>query len=211
LQAFWACFARNQILENAVLLESSNLPILEANAGYPTSVSDIANLEQAFDDRGKSGILILPNDANLELAASNAQFLLYSSLVLFEPQPENSDLLVEQVAWTQASTLARVWCGQHQALDWQEFVAKELARAMQQNPSLTAYLAFEDHEPVGMMIALEPGFTGWIAGETRALRALMHRLASDFEEAIAAVSLEDFSRFSEAREVERLSIWLKTR
>jgi hypothetical protein len=211
LQAFWACFARNQRLEEVEFLENSNLPILEANAGYPCSVADVVKLEQEFLNHGKPGILILPEDSNLELAASNAQFLPYSSLVVLEVKPTANGLIVEQVSWSQASTLAKVWCVQHSALEWQELVAKEIARAMQQNPNLTAYLAFENHQPTGMMIALEPGFSGWLAGETRALQALTQRLSSDFEQAIVAVPLEDFSRFPEAREIERLSVWLKIR
>jgi hypothetical protein len=211
LQSFWACFARNQILEEVKFLENSNLPILEVNAGYPSSVSDIEKLEHEFLTCGKSEILVLPDDPNLELAASNAQFQSYSSLVLLEMQSEKSDLIVEQVSWSQASTLSRVWCSQNSALAWQDFVAKEIASAMQQNPNLTAYLAFEDHEPVGMMIALESGFTGWVAGETKALQALTHRLSSDFEQAIVAVPLEQISLFPKAREIERLSVWVKIR
>jgi hypothetical protein len=192
-------------------LENLNLPIFEVNAGYPNSVSEVINLEQEFLARGKSGILILSDDKKLELATSNMQFLPYSSLVVLEIQSETNDLIVEQVSWSQASTLARVWCLQHQALDWQELVAKEIARGMQQNPSLTAYLAFEGHEPTGMMLALEPGFTGWMAGETKALQALTHRLSNDFEQAIVAVPFEQISLFPNAREIERLSVWLKIR
>jgi hypothetical protein len=197
--------------EEVILLENSSLPIFEVNAGYPNSVSDVANLEQGFLARGKSGILVLSGDANLELAASNAQFLPYSSLVLLEVQSEANDLVVEQVSWSQASNLARVWCLQNSALDWQDLVAKEIASAMQQNPNLIAYLAFENHEPVGMMIALEPGFTAWLAGERKELQALTHRLSSDFEHAVVAVPLENISSFPQAREIERLSVWLKIR
>jgi hypothetical protein len=187
------------------------LPILEVNAGYPLEVMDILNLEHAFNDRGKPGILILPDDPKLELASSNAQFQPYSSLCLLEVKSEANDLIVEQVSWSQASTLARVWCWQHQALNWQEFVTKEIARAMQQTSSLIAYLAFENHQPTGMMLALEPGFTGWLAGESRALQALTQRLSSDFADAIVAVPLEQQSYFPNALEIERLSVWVKTR
>jgi hypothetical protein len=211
LQAFWACFARNQILEGVHFLENANLPILEANAGFPSSILDVVKLEHEFLVRGKPGILLLPDDSNLELAASNAQFLPYSSLVLLEVEPENSDVIVEQVSWLQASILAKVWCLQNSAFEWQESIAKEIVRAMRQNPKLTAFLAFEEHEPVGMMLAFEPGFTGWLAGETKVLQALTHRLASDFEQAIVVVPLEDFSCFPKAREIERWSVWLKMR
>jgi hypothetical protein len=208
LQAFWACFAQTQVLEEVVFLENSSLPILEVNAGYPSSVLDIAKLEQEFMAHGKSGVLILPDDAKLELAASNAQFLPYSSLVLLEMQSETNDLIVEQVSWTQALTLAKVWCVQHSALDWQDFVAKEITRAMRQNPNLMAYLAFENHEPKGMMIVLEPGFAGWIAGETKALQALSKRLMSDFGRAIVAMQPDIFLRVSV---LERYSVWVKMR
>jgi hypothetical protein len=211
LQSFWACFARNQILEEVKFFENSNLPILEVNAGYPSSVSDIAKLEQEFLARGKSGVLVLCDNPSLELAASNAQFQPYSSLVLLEVQSETNDLIVEQVSWTQATTLAKIWCSQNSALDWQEHVAKEIASAMQKNSNLIAYLAFENHEPVGMMIALEPGFAGWVAGETNALQALTQRLESDFKQSIVAVSLEQQSYFPNAQEIERLSVWLKIR
>ncbi len=199
------------MFEEVKFLENSNLPILEVNAGYPSSVSDIEKLEQEFLARGKPGILVLRDNSNLELAASNAQFLPYSSVVLLEPQSEINELIVEQVSWTQASTLAKVWCSQHSALEWQDLIAKEIARAMQKFPKLLAYLAFENHQPMGMMIVLEPGFTGWLAGETKALQALTHRLFSDFEQAILAVPPEQASLFPGAREVERLSVWLKTR
>ncbi len=199
------------MLEGVIFLENSNLPILEVNAGFSNSVSDVAKLEREFATRGKSGILILSEDSTIELAASNAQFLPCSGLVVLEVQAGKSDLIVEQVSWSQASTLARVWCLQNSALDWQELVAKEIARAMQENPKLTAYLAFEDHQPTGMMIALEPGFSGWLAGGTKALQALTQRLSSDFEHAIVTVPLEKSSSFPKAREIGRLGVWLKTR
>jgi hypothetical protein len=211
LQSFWACFARNQVLENAQFLENSGLPILEVNAGYPLEVADVAKLEQAFHDRGKPGILILPDDPNLELASSNAQFQPYSSLVMLEVQSDANDLVVEQVSWTQATALAKVWCVQHQALNWQEFITKEITRGMQQHPNLTAYLAFEDHEPTGMMIALETGFAGWIAGKSRALQALTHRLSSDFTEAVVTMPLEKLEMLPNDRVLDRYSIWFKIR
>ncbi len=220
-----------------MFLENSNLPIFEVNAGFPNSVSDIAKLEQMFVMRGKPGILVLPNDEELELAASNAQFLPSSSLVLLEVQFEKSDVIVEQVSWSQGSILAKVWCLKNSALEWQDLVAQEIVRAMQRNPNLTAYLAFENHQPTGMMIALlahkiapvlmpdvhlaggiadglfalEPGFSGWLAGETKALQALTQRLFSDFGRAIVVVPLEELSCFPAAREIERLSVWLKMR
>ena len=206
------------------MLENPSLPILEVNAGYPNSVADILNLEQEFLARGKPGILILPDAPNLELAASNAQFQVFSSLVLLEVKPVASDVIVEQVSWTQALTLARVWCLQHQALDWQEFVAKEITRALQKNPSLTAYLAFESHQAIGMLIALlahktapdglfalESGFAGWIAGESRAFQALSHRLLSDFENAIISVPLEQSKQFEHTRVTDSYSVWVKIR
>ena len=206
------------------MLENPSLPILEVNAGYPNSVADILNLEQEFLARGKPGILILPDAPNLELAASNAQFQVFSSLVLLEVKPVASDVIVEQVSWTQALTLARVWCLQHQALDWQEFVAKEITRALQKNPSLTAYLAFENHQAIGMLIALlahktapdglfalESGFAGWIAGESRAFQALSNRLLSDFENAIISVPLEQSKQFEHTRVTDSYSVWVKIR
>ena len=206
------------------MLENPSLPILEVNAGYPNSVADILNLEQEFLARGKPGILILPDAPNLELAASNAQFQVFSSLVLLEVKPVASDVIVEQVSWTQALTLARVWCLQHQALDWQEFVAKEITRALQKNPNLTAYLAFENHQAIGMLIALlahktapdglfalESGFAGWIAGESRAFQALSHRLLSDFENAIISVPLEQSKQFEHTRVTDSYSVWVKIR
>ena len=194
-----------------MFLENLNLPILEVNAGYPNSSLDIAKLEKMFVMRGKSGILVLPNDEKLELAASNAQFQGYSSLVVLEVKSEANDLIVEQVSWSQASTLAKVWCSQHSALGWQDLVAKEIARAMQKNPNLLAYLAFENHQPMGMMIVAEPGFSAWLAGETEVLQALTHRLWSDFEQAAVAVPLDHASLLPKAREIERLSVWLKIR
>ena len=206
------------------MLENPSLPILEVNAGYPNSVADILNLEQEFLARGKPGILILPDAPNLELAASNAQFQVFSSLVLLEVKPVASDVIVEQVSWTQALTLARVWCLQHQALDWQEFVAKEIARAFQKTPNLTAYLAFENHQAIGMLIALlahktapdglfalESGFAGWIAGESRAFQALSNRLLSDFENAIISVPLEQSKQFEHTRVTDSYSVWVKIR
>jgi hypothetical protein len=185
------------------------LPILEVNAGYPNSVADISNLEQEFLARGKPGILILPNNPNLELAANNAQFQAISSLVLLEVQAEINEIIVEQVSWTQAETLARVWCMFYQALDWQDFIAKEIARALQQHPSLSAYLAFENHQVVGMMIALETGFSGWLAGETRVLEAFANRLASDFENTLLSASLEQSKDFANTRMTDTYSVWVK--
>ena len=190
------------------MLENPNLPILEVNAGYPLTVGDVLNLEHHFSARGKPGILVLPDDAKLELAASNAQFQPFSSLMLLEVKSEANEVIVEQVSWSQASALARVWCLQHNALDWQDWVAKEIARAVQQSLSLTAYLVFENHQVAGMMIAHETGFAAWLAGETRAIEALAHRLSIDFEPGILAVPFEVFPH---AKLLDRYSIWLKTR
>ena len=119
-----------------------------------------------------------------------------------------SSIWVEQVAWTQAPQLARVWCDQNNAHDWQEFVARELARSLERDAGLLAYLAYLDDHAAGMMIASSDGICGLWAGTDDVARALFARGAHDLSTLKVTVACDRRGAFPETMETARFEVFV---
>ncbi len=189
LEGFWSLFA-TQTLEfgGLTLLQNPNLPLLEVNCAYGQLETSLKMLPDAWQP------------PRLWLSSETAQGLLqYKGLMLEWGTGYPANMIIEQVAWTQAPVLARVWCQQHQALEWQDSVANEIARVMQQYPELCAYLAYEADAPTGMLLAmpktgwwhngtpkqwfssqLQGAVSAWWAGKNQIAKALFARAKADF-------------------------------
>ncbi|MFN3265671.1 MAG: hypothetical protein ACK41E_02420 [Deinococcales bacterium] len=166
------------------------MPALEVNAGYGT---DLTVLKVCTARLGRPCLLLTANPA------SGWQILSELTKLEWLPKFTESDIQIEQVSWLQAQTLARVWCEQHQALDWQHFVAPELARVLQKTPEMSAYIAYLEHNPVGMMLVMPNNawccdkntqetfsnllpfaVSGWWAGSRQVAHTLFNRAATDY-------------------------------
>lgn len=191
LEHFWALFA-HQVLDAPYLrlLQNPNLPILEVNAGYGSS---LALLEQHSARLERPCLLVSSQ------APEGWEVLHQRMLLEWQALGTDSAIQIEQVGWTQASLLAQVWCEQHQAQSWHALVLLELGRTMQKIPDLCAYVAYRQHQPVGMLLAMpkngwwhnstpkqmfasqpQGAFSGWWAGERQVAEALFARAATDF-------------------------------
>jgi hypothetical protein len=191
---FWAKFATRDRLEGEIrILENQNLPMLEVNAAYTESVADFP-------------VLISPD--NLEQRG----YTLEGALALLEIKPLelSSEIWVEQVPWSRAAALSEVWCAQNNALEWQAEVSKELARILESNRDLLAYLAFGGETATGMMLVSSSGFCGlWAASDEVAL-ALFNRGANDFGALEVTVFTErlELLQLAEFRALEQYRVWI---
>ena len=195
MAGFWTRFARrvNQ-LGDLTLLENQSLPIIEVNAAYS-------------DQPINQAILICP--ATAEGSTLNGSELT-GTLVALEVQtaPLRTSIWVEQVAWTQAALIARVWCNHCAASDWLALVTRELARSLEVDPDLVAYMVYSGDDAVGMMIASSDGFSGWWAGPDDVAAALFARGASDFGRLVVSVPLARRDAFKVHIETARFNLWL---
>jgi hypothetical protein len=137
----WAALATEQLeLDGVLAVHNPDLPVLQANAIYDFSSSP-TQLTQA----------------RMWLESRSNVVSVYSSLdglELIEPKMLELQYSVEQVNWTQARALARVWCNAHDP-SWEPFVTRALTRAMQNEPRLTAFLAFDSSQAVDMLLAFD--------------------------------------------------------
>ena len=179
---------------DVTLLENKFLPMLEVNAAY----GDLA-LEHP--------ISICANQ--LEDSQLEGSDLAVTLVALgFEAVEITSSIWVEQVAWTQAPQLARVWCDQNDASDWQAFVAGELAHSLERDAGLLAYLAYQNDAATGMMIASSDGICGLWAGAIDVAQALFARGAHDLSRLKVIVACDRRSAFLEAMETARFEIFI---
>jgi hypothetical protein len=213
LERYWQAFSSDQFeVAGAVVLENRHLPILEVNAGYPNAPGQILEIKWFYAARGRPACLILPEGSNLELEASNAQFVPHAGIAVLECEsklePDWTKMtLVEQVSWGTARSLAKTWCDQVGARAWEVNVSSEIARLMPSNPNILAFLALEQDQVIGMGFALE-GAVHWLAGEMRAKSAIIKRVAFDAGIPVQfSVALEQIPAFPLMRELERYKIW----
>ena len=216
LERYWQAFSSDQHeISGAIVLENRHLPILEVNAGFPNAPGQIQEIKRFYATQGRPAVLILPEGSSLELEASNAQFVPNGGFVVRECEPGlepdwNLLLVVEQVSWGAARSLAQTWCNQVGARGWEVSVSGEIARVMPSNPGILAYLAFEKDSVIGMGIALE-GSVHWLAGEMRAKNAIIKRAAFDLSIPVRfCVPLEIDSEFSTVPQLERYVVWTET-
>jgi hypothetical protein len=218
LTSFWSRFALEQhTVGRASVLENRNLPFLEVNAGYPTSSHHVLALGALFAVRGRPGVLILPEHSDLEIAVNNAGFESHSSVRVLEIVGDSSlrpQVWVEQVSWSLGRAVGEVIAVSHSANAWAELISTEVARVMQANPSVTAYLAYHGDQPVGAL--LESGGSSFFWGVTsagskvNAARDLANRAALD-----AGGKLEfgvrdgDLEHFADSRILDTFFAWVK--
>jgi hypothetical protein len=89
LERYWQAFSSDHSqISDAVVLENRHLPILEVNAGYPNAPGQILEIKRFYAARGRPACLVLPEGSNLELEASNAQFVPHAGFAVFECEPE---------------------------------------------------------------------------------------------------------------------------
>jgi hypothetical protein len=191
---FWAKFAEVEQLEGEIrILGNKNLPMLEVNAAYTETMADFP---------------VLLSPARLEPHG----FILEREFTLLEVKPFelNPEIWIEQVPWSRGATLAAVWCAQNDALRWQTEVSQELARILETNRDLLAYLAFEGDTATGMMVVSSTGFCGLWAGSDEVAIAMFKRGANDFGslEVTVPVNRLESLRLAEFCTLEQYRVWI---
>jgi hypothetical protein len=216
MQPYWRAFSSDlNDGSGTPLLENRRLPILEVNAGYPTVSGQILKIKRFYAVRGRPAVLILPLGSDLELEASNAQFMSYAGFVVHEIEPElepdwNMWPTVEQVSWGAARALAQTWCESVGACGWEVSVSSEIARVLPKNPSILAYMALEDDRVIGMGFALD-GVLHWLSGNANAKTAIVKRAAFDSGNPVQfRLAVGELPNFQLIRELERYVIWVES-
>lgn len=217
IASFWSRFALERgSMDGATVLENRNLPFLEVNAGYPTRPEHVSGLESWFAARGRPGVLIVPEGSNLEITVSNAQFEPFGSFCTPEWEPRLTPdwsvlpFEIEQVGWNMARDCAQIWGMRHQAFAWVESMANEIARVMQVEPKMAAYLAYQDEQVIGMALALDDEVYLHSA-DPEVTRTIVKRVAFDLERPVRiSVRVEELRRWPSMREYERFSVWVKS-
>ena len=218
LITYWTAFSSQaKTVGNGVcLFENRELPFLEANAGYPFTLQDIPVISVWFEAQGRPGVLILPEGAELGLQASNAGFTPYSStnLLLLQADADlEPSVWVEQVPWSLAQAVGNVIAAAKGANAWAELISTEVARTMQSNPNLIAYLAFHTDQPVGALLALND--TAFIWGVTRtganlgAAPALANRAALETGTLTLTADDHELEMFKQAHVLEQFVAWVR--
>lgn len=157
---FWRLLAETSVpfgSSKALLNESA--PIVLANALWYPDAESIPELAPFYAEQGviASCFLDAERDPNLlvTLALTNANFSRTAQYAL-EPAPtyQDASLPVEQVSWTQARSLADVIAQRDAMADYAVVTGQTLALALQLEPALSAYIAYDD-APVGAMLTFE--------------------------------------------------------
>ena len=216
MQRYWRAFSSNfNGVSGATVLENRGLPILELNAGYPTAPGQILEIKRFYAARGRPAVLILPEGSNLELEASNAQFVPHAGFAVVASEPELEPdwkhlPTVEQVSWGEARALAQTWCESLGAGGWEASVSNEIARVMPANANILAYTALEADRVIGMGLALDAALH-WLAGNADAKTAIVKRAAFDAGNPVQfSVSPEQVSQFPSMPELGRHVIWIES-
>ncbi len=135
----WSALATERFdLNGGLALHNPDLPVLQSNAIFDFGVSDLSAARTWLEAR--VGFVTVYSSAD--------------HLREIQPQKLEPGFYTEQVNWTQARALAQVWCEVHDS-SWESFVPRALTRAMQNEASLTAFLAFDLSQPVGMLLAFD--------------------------------------------------------
>ncbi len=215
---YWTVFSTqiNTVGDDVFILENREFPFLEANAGYPFTRQGIPTMNVWFKAKDRPGVLILPASSELELQARNAGFTPYSSTNLLWLQADadlETSVWVEQVPWNLARAVGEVIAVAKGANAWAEQISTEVARAMQSNPNLTAYLAFHADQPVGALLALNN--TSFLWGVTRtganvgATATLINRAALESGTLRLSAQEHELEVFQHAQILERIVAWVR--
>ena len=178
---FWRLLAETSVpFGSGKALLNESAPIVLANALWYPDAESIPELAPFYAEQGirASCFLDAERDPNLliTLALTNADFSRTAQYAL-EPAPkgQHASLPVEQVSWTQARALAEVIAQRDDLSDYAVVTGQTLALALQLEPSLSAYIAYDD-VPVGAMLTLET--------PTRLLAMVLESLTPEAEEAL---------------------------
>ncbi len=204
-------------MKGALVLENRNLPFLEVNAAYPTSSHQIPALEAWFKARGRAGVLVLPENSHLKIVVNNAGFESHSSLDVLEIVGDAAlepQVWVEQVPWSLGRVVGEIIAVSKGANAWAELISTEVARVMQSDSSVTAYLAYHGDQPVGAL--LESGGSSFFWGVTsagskvNAARDLANRAALDAGGTLEfGVQNGDHEHFEDSSILDRFYAWVK--
>jgi hypothetical protein len=218
LITYWTAFSTqiDTVEDDVFILENREFPFLEANAGYPFTRQCIPTMNAWFEAKDRPGVLILPAGSELELQASRAGFAPYSSTNLLWLQADanlETPVWVEQVPWNLARAVGEVIAVAKGANAWAEQISTEVARAMQSNSNLTAYLAFHADQPVGALLALNNTSLLW--GVTRpganvgATATLTNHAALEMGTLRLSAQKHELELFQHPQILERFVAWVK--
>ncbi len=137
-------------------LVNTTAPIVLSNALWYPEPESIAEARDFYGEQGVSAAYFLSAELDEELfqtlALSNAGFS-RTAQYGFTPVGaiEISSLEVEQVSWAQTRTLGEVIAEKYALSPYAVAVGQSLALALQLEPTLTAFVAY-DGKPVGAMV-----------------------------------------------------------
>jgi hypothetical protein len=158
--AFWRLLAESYVpLGQGRALVNTAAPFIFSNALWYPEAESVAELRDFCREQGISAscALSVALDDGLfgTLALTNAGFsrtAQYDLTPIREAAAGAAD--VEQVSWTQARALGEVIAAAYELNPYAVAVGQSLALAMQLEPKLAAFVAYEGR-PVGAMVTLE--------------------------------------------------------
>ena len=156
--SFWRMLAETSApVGPSKALFNTSAPFVLSNALWYPEPESVAELNDIYgeQDVSPSCFLSAALDADLyqTLALSNAGFARVAQYG-FRPLSGStqSDLVVEQVSWAQARALGDVLTAAYDLERYAVAVGQTLALALQLEPALSAFVAY-DERPVGAMVA----------------------------------------------------------
>lgn len=157
---FWRLLAESYVpLGQGKALVNPAAPFLLSNALWYPEPESVAELRDFYREQGISAsclVSVALDDGLLQtLALTHAGFLRiaqYDLTPVREAAAGAAD--VEQVSWTQARALGEVIAAAYELSPYAVAVGQSLALAMQLEPKLAAFIAYNG-QPVGAMVALE--------------------------------------------------------
>ncbi len=183
---FWRLLAKIYTpLGQSKALVNTTAPIILSNALWYPEPESIAEAHDFYGEQYVSPSCFLSAELDYELlqtlALSNLGFLRtaqYSFTLIDAVKP--SALAVEQVSWAQTRTLGEVIAVKDELDPYAVAVGQALALALQLEPTLTAFVAY-DGKPVGAMVIQEMSnklvafvLESLTQGADTALRARLH-------------------------------------
>ena len=137
-------------------LVNTSAPFVLSNALWYPEPESVAELNDVYDEQDvlPSCFLSAALDAELyqTLALSNGGFARVAQYGFNSVSGSTqSDLAVEQVSWAQTRSLGEVIAAAHNLSSYAVAVGQTLALALQLEPALSAFIAY-DEKPVGAMV-----------------------------------------------------------
>ncbi len=155
--SFWRLLAETSApVASSKALVNTSAPFILSNALWYPEPESIAKLSDVYDEQDvlPSCFLSAALDAELyqTLALSNGGFARAAQYdFTLTEAPSESDLAVEQVSWAQTRSLGEVMAAAYGLERYSVAVGQTLALALQLEPALSAFIAY-DEKPVGAMV-----------------------------------------------------------